>query len=473
VAFQPGMSGWAGLVLLVALAAGLFGQGGYYPSTQRFVGVLLVAGTLLALAAWAPSGADARLAPVAPALALAAWALLDAALHGVPAAGAGVVWLLLAVVAVLLVCCRLRPADREVVLAGVTGIGLVVALAGWLGVAGRIGPWVFQAQGVWRAASTLSYPNATAAVLVVVALLVLARLAQAPRSVPLALAATGLLAGLGATASRAGGLALAAGLLVLAVLQGPRATARAAVGPCAGALLALVWLLPSMPAASPPRPLLAGIGLCAGLALAALVAWSPRWLAVALVLAGALAAGLTLVGSGGGGTGEAVQTVAAARINLASPDRGHALRAALQVVAAHPLAGAGPGHAVLRWKEPDGGIQFFAYAHNEYAQIAAELGLVGLVLLGVLLVATARALWRARAAGPADAVWAGAVAAAVGFAAHSGLDFVWHLPAVVLTVTLLVGVVLPAPAGAGARRWSVRTGVKEADENQATNQAAQ
>jgi len=34
------------------------------------------------------------------------------------------------------------------------------------------------------------------------------------------------------------------------------------------------------------------------------------------------------------------------------------------------------------------------------------------------------------------------------FAVHSGFDFVWHLPAVVLTVMLLLGAVLPAPHGA-------------------------
>jgi hypothetical protein len=467
-ALQPRTMGWAALALLVAVAVGLFGQGAYYTSVQRYVGVLIAAGTVLALAAWPPTRRDIDLPPVAPAAALAAWAGLDAALHGVPAASVGLVLLLLGVVAVLLVCRRLGRQDREVLFIGVTGIGLAVALAGWLGVAGRVGSWAFQAQGLWRASSTLSYPNATAAVLVPVALLVLARLVQVPRSVPLVLAITGLLVGLGATASRAGALALAVGLVVLAGLRGPRATARAAVGPCAGALLALVCLLPSMPVASPPRPLLALAGLGAGLALAAMVA-RLRWrLAVALLPPVALAGSLTLVVMGGGGVGDAVQTVAAARINLASPDRGAALRAALQVAAEHPLTGAGPGHAELRWKEPDGGIQFFAYAHNEYAQVLAELGLVGLALLAILLAALARLLWSARATSPSEAAWAGAVAATAAFAVHSGFDFVWHLPAVVLAVMLLVGAVLPAPQGADARKRSVIVQGKEVHENQAT-----
>jgi len=442
------MTAGAGLILLVAVAVGLFGQGAYYAPVQRSVGALVAAATVLALAAWPPTRSDVRLLPVAPAVALAAWAALDAALHGVPAASVGLALLLLAVVAVLLVCRRIGREDREVLFIGVTGIGLVVALAGWLGVAGRVGAWAFQAQGVWRASSLLSYPNATAAVLAPVALLVLARLVDRPRSLPLALAVTGLLAGLGATASRAGALALAVGLLVLAGLQGPRATARAAVGPCAGAVLALACLLPSMPVASPPRLALALVGLCAGLTLAAVMA-RLRWRsAVALLLAGALAGGLALVALGGRGAGEAIRTVAEARINLASPDRGAALRAALRATAEHPVVGAGPGLADLRWKEPDGGIHFFAYAHNEYAQLAAQLGLVGLTLLAVLLLAIARVLWTARPTGPSEALWAGVVAAMAAFAVHSGFDFVWHLPAVVLTVMLLLGAVLPAPHGA-------------------------
>jgi O-antigen ligase len=158
-----------------------------------------------------------------------------------------------------------------------------------------------------------------------------------------------------------------------------------------------------------------------------------------------LAGGLALAVAAGG-AGRAYRTVAEARATLASPDRGDALRAASQVVAAHPLGGAGPGHTRLRWEGPDGVVRLFGYAHNEYVQLAAELGLVGLGLLAILLAALGRLLWRARPAGAGQPTWAGVVAAAVAFAVHSGLDFTWHLPAVVLTVLLLVGAVLPPPA---------------------------
>jgi O-antigen ligase len=219
--------------------------------------------------------------------------------------------------------------------------------------------------------------------------------------------------------------------------------------------------------AGQPRPALALVGLCAGLALAAIVARLRRWPALAL-LGGVLVAGVAgLLATGG--VGGAAQTVAEARVNLASPDRTGALHAALRLVAQHPLTGAGPGHAQLRWEGQGHGTQLFAYVHNEYLQVAAELGLVGLVLLAVLLVAIACLLWRTRATGRPGATWAGAAAAVAAFATHSGFDFVWHLPAIVLTVTLLVGAALPAPDTAAAQQPSIPLQAKEPHENQAAH----
>jgi hypothetical protein len=120
----------AGPLLLVAVTAGLLRQGAYYPSMQRLVGLLIAAATLLGLAARPPTRDDVRLLPVVPALALAAWAVLDGVLLGVAGAGVGPALLLVGVVALLLVCRRLRREDLEILLAGVTCIGLLVALTG-------------------------------------------------------------------------------------------------------------------------------------------------------------------------------------------------------------------------------------------------------------------------------------------------------------------------------------------------------
>jgi O-antigen ligase len=271
--------------------------------------------------------------------------------------------------------------------------------------------------------------------------------------------------------SRAGALALVVGLVVLAGLRGLGATARATVGPVAGALVATIGLLPSMPAASPPRSALALVGLGVGLALAAMMTRLRRWPALALLGVILLAGVAGLLVTAADGMGGAAQTVAEARVNLASPDRTGALHAALRLVSQHPLTGTGPGQADLRWKGHNHGSQLYTYVHNEYLQITAELGLVGLALLALLLVAITRLLWGARATGPggAMATWAGVVAAAAAFAIHSGFDFVWHLPAIVLTVTLLVGLVLPAPDITPAPQGSVPVQEEEPDENQAAH----
>jgi hypothetical protein len=58
------------------------------------------------------------------------------------------------------------------------------------------------------------------------------------------------------------------------------------------------------------------------------------------------------------------------------------------------------------------------------------------------------------------------VAATAAFAVHSGFDFVWHLPAVVLTVLLLIGVTLPAPHDARAHTPFRTAPGKESDEKQ-------
>src|SRR4029453_12364233 len=103
-----------------------------------------------------------------------------------------------------------------------------------------------------------------------------------------------------------------------------------------------------------------------GLALAAMVA-RPRW------LAGVLTGGLLVAAVAGGvassGGVDAGQTVAEARVNLASPDRTGALHAALGLVAQHPLTGTGPGQADLRWKGPDHGAQLYAYVQTESSQV--------------------------------------------------------------------------------------------------------
>src|SRR5262249_60489968 len=133
-------------------------------------------------------------------------------------------------------------AARESAAGALIAVGVVVSVTAWVGVAWRVPRFaVLVDHRLWRGASTLTYPNAAAAVLVPLALLVIALLAAQPRSVLRALTAYLLLVGVGTTLSRAGFLALLAGFVVLAFLAGIRAT----VWHAAPSLLAAAVALPS------------------------------------------------------------------------------------------------------------------------------------------------------------------------------------------------------------------------------------
>jgi hypothetical protein len=426
-------------VLVAALAVAAVAQGGFPPAAQRLVTVLVgVALAVAALVHIAPMrggavGSGLRRVVVAGG-ALAGWAVLDGALHGDAAAGAAPALLVAGVVGVLLAARRLDPPAGApgggVLGTGLLGVGLLVAATGWAGVALHRQPWGLPGQGGWRAASTLTYPNATAAVLVPLVLLALSRLAAERRPdarAGLAMTATALLAGLGATGSRAGLLSLLAGGAVLVAAAGPRRAGLGRSSPAVpGAVVVLAGLLPSVPEDGPARPLPAVLTLVAGLALAAWLAGRPAWVSGVLAAAGGAALIAAAVATPG----------LAGRLTVSSPDRVGALRAALRLVGGSPLTGTGPGGADLRWTD-DAGVHVIGYAHDEYVQVAAELGLLGAALLVALLGALAAAV-RRRPVGAAVLV-AAAVAAA--------FDFGWHVPAVPLVAAAVLGL-----AGAGTGR---------------------
>jgi O-antigen ligase len=122
---------------------------------------------------------------------------------------------------------------------------------------------------------------------------------------------------------------------------------------------------------------------------------------------------------------------------------------ALSIFADHPLTGGGPGTWVqLKVLASPPGVPnpIFSQAHDMYVQAAAELGVVGLVALGVLLIAIgrrfaiARQLQRQRLRLEAIAVLGGLVA----FAVEAVFDNAINLPAICM---LLVAVVAWVEAG--------------------------
>ena len=423
------------LLLLAALAGALLSQGAYYRQAQWPVAILLAGALILALRAHSWSISDIRFAPLGACALLAGWATARAAAAGHVGDAMGVVALLTGLAATVLVA--RRTTDVDATGAGAVALGVLTALSGWLGVAWRVSPWALEDQGLWRAATTLTYANAAAAVLAALALVALGQLVHRPHSRVTALSACMLLTGLGATLSRGGLLAAVVGAMALAALLGVRPVARAVLAPGIGAAVALAGLVPSMSAASSPNPLIASVALGAGLAVTG-------WLVSGASRRGvALLAALSVLLAVAVGFREDGAAVRERRFTAASPDRANAVSAAFRLVGEHPLVGVGPGQASLSWTSRDGTTFVARYAHNEYLQLLAELGAVGLALLLALTVAVARAVRDGRPHHPSVHLWAGAAAGVIAIAVGSALDFLWHVPAVPLVAALLVGITVP------------------------------
>ncbi len=134
---------------------------------------------------------------------------------------------------------------------------------------------------------------------------------------------------------------------------------------------------------------------------------------------------------------------------------------AFRMFSASPIMGTGfdtyqllmPRYATERF------IIFFA--HNEYAQLLAEAGLLGMAFFGATAITLGGRFLRfwTDARGPYRVTNAGPWAALVGLAAHSAVDWNFHLPANALLGCVLVGLTassVPEPRAAwrDAERWT-------------------
>jgi O-antigen ligase len=323
---------------------------------------------------------------------------------------------------VVLVVAQADREQREMLAMVVAGVGALVAFSGWVAVVFRIRSWTTVSEGLLRAASTLTYPNAAAAVMAAAAVLSLVL-----KRTPLTSLMTFLLCtGVGTTMSRAAVIALVAGLLVLCVFSGFKKTVVAAAPPVFGAVLAVAALLPTMRAADEPHYLVAVAGLVAG----ALVALGLHKLGRYAVLPPVFGAAAAI------GFADQLST----RVSFSSPDRSGATGAALDLVARSPLLGTGPGNVSFFFDTGNEGTRVMRYVHNEYLQVLVELGVVGLVLALGVVAAVLFAMWRGRG----TPLWAGAMAAVVVVLVHSGFDFLWHLPVVLITAGLCAGLGFPS-----------------------------
>jgi len=478
-------------LLLCALSYATDAQGAFYPGPFH-VFVILVALALMASAvvtrerarAWL--GAVGRDPLVGTVAALAVVTVLSSVVAGQATNAIGPVALLFMMAAVVAVVKSLPAEHRRLLVAGVVAIAVVVAAIGWVAVLARWQPNALTSQGLWRAASTLTYENALAAFLTAPALLCLDRLMTGTaHRTAWALSAYIVLLGIGASLSRGGFLGLVVGFVVLVAWRGP-ARLPAVAGPVIGSLIGLAGLAPSFPVSSAAQVAPAVVGLVVGgFVVGALVAgWrvgegstvggpeavTTRWrrarVAVALVGIGVLAALVAAVSSR-----NVAHQIAQARFSAASSDRAHEWSAAWAVARHHLVLGVGTARVLLQWQE---GTRVFTatFAHNEFLQLVVQDGLIGLAVLLIGLICIVSRLRRRRRQGSAWSVEC-ALACLAALLVQSSLDFLWHLTVIPVLMAVVLATAL-TPAGppkdrAGPPKDTVKTPLKSPVDERSDN----
>jgi O-Antigen ligase len=318
----------------------------------------------------------------------------------------------------------LERRQREVAALAVGCLGATGALIGFAGLIWRWFPMAMPAQGLWRLSSTLTYSDAAGLVLGVSLLMAmstdlcpwLARLA-------VCLSAGGLLA----TQSRGAYVAFACASVVV-----PWRRYLAFVGPLlSGMGLGIVAI-----ATSPSERPTPWLGACLIGAVAVSLLWRPNTVRIGVSRRTARVVcilGFVVLAA----AGVLLRHEIAVRAFAPSDgDRSVEWSAAFDQFRGSALIGVGPDR-LLQFQATDGTYAHFA--HNEYLQIAADSGLVGIALLGLCAVSVVRIVRRV------DVLTSCAVAALICWAVAGAFDFDWHLPFVGLLGGWIVGI------GAGAR----------------------
>ena len=156
---------------------------------QVAVAALIAAALVTALPIRPALDSELR-APVIAAALLAGWTLVRAVPLGSLSIASGEAALLAGLAVILILCRRLDRDARQLTLGGLLTLGVLLAITSWVGVAWHLTPLALTSEGLWRGASTITYANAFAGVLVPLALTALALLSAKERSVPLALVVT-------------------------------------------------------------------------------------------------------------------------------------------------------------------------------------------------------------------------------------------------------------------------------------------
>jgi hypothetical protein len=416
------------IALGTAVVCGCLRQGGFYAGDAALLLALVVVAVAARLGTGALRVAGPAAAAVAALLAFAGWTVVSAALHGTASDASAPAAVLCGIAGAVWVAAGASAASVQLTRAVVLAAGVVIALTGWVGVALHVEPLALVSSGLWRASSTLTYANATAAFLVITLLLAVAT-HRPDRRWPGQATVAVLVLGLLATMSRAGLLALAVGLAVCACSAPQRARMATLWPGLAAGVVAAAGLLPALPADAPAQPLPALLGVAAG-ATALVLPRQPR------VLLGVAACAAVLLAPVA-----ALHGIADTRITSASAERDDLSRVTAQQFETSPVTGVGPGRLDFVYVDHTGTVVSAEYTHDEFLQTAGETGVVGLALVlaafGALAVGALRR-W-STPGGPA------ALAIVAAFGVHSAFDFLWHIPVLPLLVAVAAVPLLTEP----------------------------
>jgi hypothetical protein len=456
----------AAVCLLAAPIVLAFYSGGYY-SEPRLIGGIVVWVLVLALALVGPAPVPRTPAgwlAVGGLAAIAAWSAVSIAWAPLGGPAIQSVERLVVYVGVLLLAIgalRATRALRAVEPALAAGATVVIGY----GLAGRLLPGVLHLAHSRSAGGRLEQPitywNAEGA-LAAVGLVLCARLAG-DRSRPPALrvVAAAAVAPLGAgvylSYSR-GAIAVAVlGLVVLVAAAPSRAqlqASAAALVTAIAAALAAAFLpgVASLEGAHRTRDGAIALALLVVLAIAAglyarretpdaPLRLSRRLVPAVAALVAVVAAGLIVAGlSERPSSADLARGAQATRLTTVSSNRYEYWRVGLRAFADHPVQGLGAGGFRVAWLEQrkiDEGVRD---VHSLPFEMAAELGIVGLLAFLTLVAGVALAARRALARH--GAVAAGPCAALLAWLMHASIDWDWQLPAVTLPALALAGMLI-------------------------------
>lgn len=433
------------VVVLAMAVSAVVRRGGFYPIDAFGLGIVAVLVIVVALVRSPIDRATGAVVVVGGLLAL--WWAVRSGLEHQPSAVLPLGASVLCLVAAFVVVRSLSTAERTTFLDALVALASLMAGVGLLGV--LLG-WAFTAQavdGVWRLTGTMTYAGATAVVLVAVLLLALSG-AQRWQRVSVVVIVAALLA----TRSPAEllGLVVAAGVvpracwtravvpLVLGVVAGCavllasneiRSGAVAVLALCVvvacGLLAGITW--PEGTSDSDPRPK-------AGWSVAP--QGSPAGISLGLIVVGCFVALAALHTTGHGGHSRPTSLF-------------QAWSSAAEAWRSSPVTGIGAPR-LYDARTPVGGFQ--GVVANGYLAMVAEGGVVAVLLLLGLGVATVRVLRRV------DVRTSCALAALVAFVVNGAVDYAWQLTAVGVLGGCLAGLA-SAPVGAWAPSLSRRTAV--------------